>query len=405
MKEKVVITGITAITPLGNSLDCIYENLIKGISKLDYIKRYDVSGFNVRHGGVIDESILDTIEYPKDGNIQFKLFYYSLKKLLSNYDNYYNSERVGCIIGADPNTGAIEDYNILLNKNINTDIEEYVLNVNPTSLFYYASKDFNIEGPCFCNLGTCAASTQAIGDSVRLLRNKEVDMMITGGISSKLDPISLARLCRLGALEESKENIKENCSPFDKNRSGFTIGEGAILFTLEREADALKRNATIYAEVKGYGAALDGYSITDPDEEGKGMSLSMERALEDAGLKYTEVDYLNAHGTSTVKNDKCETIAIKNSFGEYSGKLDISSTKSMHGHLMTAAGAMETLVSILAINNNFIPPTINYKESDPECDLNYNANKGKFKEVNNVLTNSFGLGGQNSSLVISRYSK
>ena len=175
------------------------------------------------------------------------------------------------------------------------------------------------------------------------------------------------------------------------------------MFTLEREKDARKRNAKIYAELKGYGASMDGYSLTDPHEESLGMRLSMLRALSDARLSIWDIDYINAHGTATRKNDIYETLAIKQVFKEYSYKVDISSTKSMHGHLLTAGGAMEALVSIIAINYGFIPPTINYKTKDPECDLSYTTNKMKIKEINNVLSNSFGLGGINTSLIVSRY--
>jgi len=218
-----------------------------------------------------------------------------------------------------------------------------------------------------------------------------------------LDPIAIARLCRLNALELTKEDPSENCTPFDRRRAGFTIGEGSILFTLEREKDAVRRKARIFAEIKGYGAAMDGFSLTDPHEEALGMSLSMVRALEDADLSIRDIDYLNAHGTGTKKNDKYETLAIKNVFKEYAAQLHISSTKSMHGHLLTAGGAMELLACILSIQNEFIPPTIKYKEEDPECDLSYTPNKSKKKKLLHALTNSFGLGGINASLVVSKY--
>lgn len=229
--------------------------------------------------------------------------------------------------------------------------------------------------------------------------------MITGGGSSKLDPMSLARLCRLGALEPTKADCRENCSPFDLNRNGFTIGEGSVLFMLEREEDALRRHAPIYAEIQGYGSSLDGYSITDPHESSLGMILSMRRAIEDAGVPLDAIGYINAHGTGTPKNDKHETEAVKAVFGSLSGQLDISSTKSMHGHLMTAAGAMETLVTILSLNNGFIPPTINYRTPDPQCDLNYTPNIAKPADIETALTNSFGMGGQNASLVIAKYKR
>lgn len=419
MVDKIVITGISAITPMGNKLAEITDNLKKGKSCLNYISRYNVNSFPVRHGGIIDEKILNEIVYPFTmDNLHYKMFYYCTKQLYETYKNRYRPERIGCCIGADPHTCSNDEVKALIGQSIDADgnvnfnypesingkfDRQCILNFNPGLLFFHTGRDFNINGPTFCNLGTCSASSQAIGDAMNLLKMKEVDLMIAGGVSAKVDPISLTRLCRLEALEASKENIKENSSPFDKKRSGFTMSEGAILFLLERESDAQKRDASIYAEVKGYGAALDGFSITDPHEDSLGMIQAMENALMNAKLNIQDIDYINAHGTGTIKNDVFETLAIKKLFKEYSEKVSISSTKSMHGHLMSAAGSMEVLVSILAIQNKFIPPTINYKNPDPECDLNYTPNFAKDKEITNVLSNSFGLGGQNASLIISKY--
>lgn len=418
MKDKIVVTGVSAVTPLGNNLDAISKNLKEGKSGIGYVSRYNLEDFPVKHGGIIDIKDLDRIKYPYDGNLQFKLFYYCLNNLYSSFEGYYESAKSGCIIGTNPNIAALDDVKYLgemyrkirrqdyledTYKNSDETYTHKMMNMNPSLLLYYAAKDFHLNGPCFCNFGTCSASSQAIGDAYRLLKSGKVDLVVCGGISVNLDPISIARLCRLNALEHTKANASDNCSPFDKHRSGFTIGEGCILFILEREKDALERNAEIYAEVKGYGASMDGFSLSDPHEDALGMKLSMERALEDAKLTMKDIDYINAHGTGTKKNDKYETMAIKKVFKEYADGLDISSTKSMHGHLLTAGGAMEALVSIIGIKNNFIPPTIHYETPDPECDLCYTPNKSKSKQVTNILTNSFGLGGINASLVISKY--
>ncbi len=415
MTDKIVITGISAVTPLGNSLEEITKNLINGKSGMGYVTRYDLNGFPVRHGGVIDIQDLETIEYPYKENLQFKLFYYCLKKLNEEFKDSYEADRMGCIIGTNPNIATINDVQFLGDKYMKKKLSEYaedtqeeayankMININPSLLLYYAAKDFNINGPCLCNFGTCSASTQAIGDSYRLLKSGKIDLAVCGGISMNLDPIAIARLCRLNALELTKDDVTENCTPFDKRRAGFTIGEGAILFTLEREKDAINRNAKIFAELKGYGAAMDGFSLTDPHGEALGMSLSMIRALEDAKLSIQDIDYINAHGTGTKKNDKYETMAIKKVFNEYINQVNISSTKSMHGHLLTAGGAMELLACIMGIKNEFIPPTINYILEDPECDLSYTPNESKNKKLLNVLTNSFGLGGINASLVVSKY--
>lgn len=411
MKDKIVITAVSAVTPLGNSVELITEKLLNGISGIELITRYDLNDFPVKHGGQADISILDNIEYPvANPNLQFKLFYYCVSKLFSSFNHNYSCEKIGCALGTDPNTSTVEDIENLF-KRYNDSIDEKYYNfdtskldnINPSFLMYHLSKDFGVNGPCLCNLGTCSASTQAIGTAYRLLQNRTVDMMIAGGVSSKIDPISIARLCRLKALENTRENVRENCKPFDKKREGFTISEGCVLFIMERECDALKRGAEILCEVSGYGAALDGFSITDPHDEAKGMVLSMKRAIEDSYATADNIDYINAHGTATVKNDLYETKAIKQVFGKKAYKVDISSTKSMHGHMMTAAGAMEVLVCMIAINNGIVPPTINYCSLDEECDLNYTPNVSKKMEINHALTNSFGLGGQNASLIISKY--
>lgn len=413
MRSKIVVTGISAITPLGDQLDSITANLRAGHSGIRLIERYQVGSLPVKHAAMIDESVLNGIQYPVPGNLIFKLFYSCVKELLetSSPGSFYAPERISMMVGTDPNTSTAEDLQYLYaygdgEQPASGPMDLGTLFANhPSYMYYHAARDFGIGGPCTANFGTCAASAQAIGDAMLTLRAGDADAVITGGVSSKLDPMSLARLCRLGALEPTKADCRENCSPFDLNRNGFTIGEGSVLFLLEREEDALRRQAPIYAEIQGYGSSLDGYSITDPHESSLGMILSMERAIADAGVPLEAIGYINAHGTGTPKNDKHETEAIKAVFGALSGQLDISSTKSMHGHLMTAAGAMETLVTILGLGHGFIPPTINYRTPDPQCDLNYTPNVAKSSDIRAALTNSFGMGGQNASLVVARYKR
>jgi 3-oxoacyl-[acyl-carrier-protein] synthase II len=415
--DRIVITGISAVTPIGNDIHTIEKNLTSGYSGIKLVTRYNLDGFLVRHGAIIDESILDTITYPIKGNLQFKLFYFGLKKLLSDFPE--RLDRVGCFIGFDPNASCVDDvadlmkytnmgsadkFSVSYSEELrNTLNAQFLINFNPSLLMYHGARDFGFSGPCMFNLGTCSASTQAIGDAYRMLSTGSVDKMIAGGVSTKIDPISIARLCRLEALEETKVNCTENCTPFDKRRSGFTLGEGVVLFMLERESDALKRNATIYSVISGYGTSTDCHSVTDPHPEALGMYLAMQRALEDASLSSSDIDYVNAHGTGTPKNDKFETMAIKKLLKETAYSVNISSTKSMHGHMMTAAGAMEVLVSTIAINGSFVPPTINYCQVDPDCDLNYTPNVSKTKSIRHALSNSFGMGGQNAALIISKY--
>ncbi|MCM3135797.1 beta-ketoacyl-[acyl-carrier-protein] synthase family protein [Paenibacillus polysaccharolyticus] len=401
MKERVVITRVSALTPIGNNLDEIKRNLYNGCSGINYISRFNTDDFAVKHAGEIELQELGTISYPEEMNIQGKMFYYTLTNLLSKLELPYAKDRIGCLIGTDPNIASLSNLEQLFGSNDELKVND-INATNPMSLLYYASKYFNIHGPSFCNLGTCSASTQAIGSAYKMIKNKDIDAAIVGGISSKIDPISVARLSRLDALEETQDNLKDNCRPFDKNRRGFTMSEGCVLFLLESETNARKRKAEILGVVSGYGAALDGYSITDPHIDSKGMVLSMQRALEDSGIEYNQVDYINAHGTGTIKNDLYETKAIKQVFKEKAYKMDISSTKSMHGHLMTAAGAMEVLVCLLAIKHKFVPPTIHLQDADENCDLFYNPKNKKDKNIEHAISNSFGLGGQNASLVISK---
>ena len=287
MSSKIVVTGMSAVTPLGNTIEKIGNNLKNGRSGIGYINRFDSEGFPVKHGGIIDLRELDEIKYPYEGNLQFKLFYYCLNKLYANFKGCYLPEKTSCIVGTNPNIAALDDVEYLGEKYLKIGKKESYLdsvndiihckalmNMNPSLLLYYAAKDFYVNGVSSCNFGTCAASSQAIGDAYHLLKSMTTDIVICGGISLCLDPIAIARLSRLNALEMTKDNVTENCSPFDKHRAGFTIGEGCILFTLEREEDARKRNAKIFAEIKGYGASMDGFSLTDPHEESLGMRLS-----------------------------------------------------------------------------------------------------------------------------------
>lgn len=404
--SNIVITGVSAVTPIGNTIEEITKSLKEGKSGIDYITKYNASDFLVKHAGEVNKNKIKQSKTLYE-NTTLQFFQHCLSELFQNLDTEYRKDRMGCFIGTDPNIAIPNDYGLMidqyLNQHPNQSGKDLMQNINPMKLLYYASKHFQIHGPSMCNLGTCSASAQSLGTAYKMLKNKQVDIAIAGGVSSKIDPFTVTRLSRLDALEETKEKLKDNCKPFDMERKGFTISEGCVLFILEREEDALERNATILATLKGYGAALDGFSITDPHQDAFGMSLSMKRAIADANLGLQEIDYINAHGTGTPKNDKYETMAIKKVFKEYAYSLDISSTKSMHGHLMTAAGAMEVLVGIIAIKNSFIPPTINYNTLDEDCDLSYTPNRAKEKKVINVLSNSFGLGGQNASLIISKY--
>jgi len=426
--EKIFITGVGAITPIGGNLASIYQNLYKGVSGVGFLHDSVFETLSVRHAGIVKDDYFYETKlnfWRKFKNRSVAMLFYAAEQAIrmSGDLSIYSSDRKSCILGCEPSSPflfdemhntvqyyddsiKLIDWSMATNKRIaytNNDLIES--GVFPHLVLAKLLHFIQASGSSYLNLATCAASSQSIGEAFNLLKSHETDVVISGGWSSKLDPISIARLIRVGALAETDRKAELISRPFDKNRNGFTIGEGAIVFVLERKKTALERGATPLAELAGYGASLDGYSITDPREDGYGMILAIQRSLKSASIDSNSIDYINAHGTSTKKNDVAETNAINHVFGSnHNNEYSLSSTKSSHGHLISAAGAMESLVSILSIRNNFVPPTINYTNHDPECYLNYTPNKSVDKQVNVVLSNSFGLGGQNSCLIFKKVS-
>lgn len=259
------------------------------------------------------------------------------------------------------------------------------------------------KGPNSCVATACASAAHAIGDSCRIIQRSEAEIMIAGGAEAAITPLGVGGFCAMKALSTRNDEPKKASRPFDKGRDGFVIGEGAGIVVLENLEHALRRGAHIYGEVVGYGMSGDAYHITAPAPEGEGAARSMELALKDANLEPESVDYINAHGTSTPLNDKFETMAIKTVFGEHAKRVAISSTKSMIGHLLGAAGGVELIACLLAMERSLIPPTINYEEPDPECDLDYVPNRARKTEVKVAMSNSLGFGGHNATLLVKRY--
>ena len=259
--------------------------------------------------------------------------------------------------------------------------------------------ELGARGPNFGVVSACATATHAIGESLRMIRDGEADVMICGGSEAAITPLSYAGFCSMKAMSTNNENPQKSSRPYDLNRDGFIMGEGAGILVIESLEHARARGARIYCELAGYAASCDAYHITSPDPEGKGLSLAMRRAVSDAGLQPEGIDYINAHGTSTPYNDKFETLAIKKVFGEHARKVHISSTKSMTGHLLGAAGGVEAIISVKAIETGEVPPTINYETPDPECDLDYTPNVKRQADIKAVLSDNLGFGGQNAALV------
>lgn len=261
----------------------------------------------------------------------------------------------------------------------------------------------NLKGPNFASVTACATANNAIGESFRIIQREDADVMFTGGTEAAVTPLSFAGFCSMRAMSTRNDELQRACRPFDKDRDGFVMGEGAGILVLESLSHALKRNAYIYAEIVGFGMSSDACDMVHPAEGGEGAAKAMQFALQDAQIDPESVDYINAHGTSTPAGDVAETIAIKTVFGAHANQLALSSTKSMTGHLLGAAGAIELIASVCAIENSYIPPTINYETPDPDCDLDYVPNQGRPADIQVAMSNAFGFGGHNTSIAIRKY--
>ncbi|GAB6066358.1 beta-ketoacyl-ACP synthase II [Aquifex pyrophilus] len=412
MKRRVVITGIGAVTPLGTGVKKFWENLVKGVSGIDYIKSFnpDDYGIPVKIAAEVKdfnpEEFMDKKEARKASRfVQFAIA--AVKEALDDsglLESEYDPYRVGVIIG----TGIgglkdIEDQTLILK-------EKGARRVSPFFIPYGISNmasglvaiRWGFKGPNYCVTSACATGNHAIGDAFRLIQKGDIDVAIAGGTEAAITPLGVAGFASMKALSTRNDEPQKASRPFDRDRDGFVMGEGAGILILEEYERAKKRGAKIYAELVGYGATDDAYHITSPHECGEGAYECMRLALEDAGIKPEEVDYINAHGTSTPLNDKTETMAIKQLFGEHAYRLKISSNKSMIGHLLGAAAAVEAVATVKTIETGIIPPTINLENPDPECDLDYVPNKAVEYPVRVALSNAFGFGGTNATLVFKK---
>jgi len=428
MKRRVVITGMGAVTPLGNSVRELYENQLAGRSGVDYIKHFDASKFPTKiaaelKGFELSAFVKDPSRWKHAGpNAHFAAAaaQQALQDANLLADTKVERARFGVYLGSGE---GIQDFNHMttlisaaFRKETNSvDSSEFIrlgigrfdaqreyeqeMHTTPAHLAEY----FDLEGPNYNCLTACAASSQALGEAVELIRDDEADLMMSGGSHSMIHPYGVTGFNLLTALSTQNEHPRKASRPFDANRSGFVMGEGAGMLILEELDHARKRGARILAELTGYGSTADAFRLTDSHPEGRGAIACMREALNDAKLKPEAIGYINAHGTSTQVNDRVESMAIKQVFGAQAYKVPISSSKSMLGHLIAAAGAVELITSIMTILRGVIPPTINYETHDPECDLDYVPNTARHKKVDHVLSNSFGFGGQNVSLVVSRF--
>lgn len=411
--RRVVITGIGIISPVGNNIAESWSTIKSGKSGTARITRFDASEFYSQIAGEVKNyntfDYFDKKEAKKyDPYIQFALIAAEEAIKDANFElTDSEKEKTGIYIGSG--IGGIST--IEINK-------ELLLEKGPTrvSPFFLAaaianlasgqvSIKYGLRGPNLANVTACATSTHSVGDSFRIIQRGDADIMIAGGSEYPITPLGIAGFSVIRALSSRNHEPEKASRPFDKQRDGFVIAEGAAILVLEDLEHALKRNAKIYAEIVGYGFRGDAYHSTAPDPQGDGAYRTMNAAIVDAEIKPEDIGYINAHGTSTPLNDKFETLAIKRLLGEHAYKINISSTKSMTGHMLGATGGAEAIFTILSIYNSFIPPTINYEYPDEDCDLNYTPNKGIKKEIEFALSNSFGFGGTNGSLIFKKFSR
>ena len=410
-KRRVVITGVGAVTPLAVGTEQSWQALCQGKSGVARITRFDPSNFRSQIAAEIKdfhpEDFLDKKRVRRtDPFIHYALiaaqFALDDSRLIINNSN---ADRVGVVVGSCAGGMTTYEKNLQL---LQTDgprsvspffITGFVANMAAGEI----SIVFQARGPSKCVVSACATGNHAIGDAFRLIQYGEADAMITGGSEAYIMPTGTAGLDRMGALSQRNDAPEKASRPFDKDRDGFVLGEGAGIIILEELGSAIKRGARIYAEIVGYGANIDGSHITAPDYESQ--AKCMKSALNDAGISANAIDYINAHGTSTPLNDASETKAIKAALGKHSSEIPVSSNKSMMGHLLGAAGAVEAIFTALTIRDSIIPPTINYNTPDPECDLDYVPNVARKAEVNTALSNSFGFGGFNASLIFQKFSQ
>jgi len=425
MRRRVVITGLGCITPLGTEVHTVWEGLKQGASGVGYTSIFDASRFPTRISAEVhDWDVSDVGEDPEVWKLRGRHTRFAAgaaKKAVADsgiLDRPLDPARFGVYLGSGEGqqdfqcfarmmtralAGGEFDMGLFTKAGLEWLHPTIELEQEPNMPAGHLAALFNAQGPNANCLTACAASSQAIGEAVEIIRRADADVMLSGGTHSMIHPFGVTGFNLLTALSTNNEQPTKASRPFDRDRDGFVLGEGAAMVVLEELEHARARGAQIHGEVTGYGSTADAYRITDTHPEGRGATRCIKLALEDAGLNPDQIHYINAHGTSTSVNDKVETLAIKKAFGEQAYKIPISSTKSMMGHLIAAAGATELIVSLMAIRDGVLPPTINYETPDPDCDLDYIPNTARQVPCQHALSNSFGFGGQNITLIVSQF--
>lgn len=410
MKKRVVVTGIGSISPVGNDVETAWGNIVAGKSGIGPLTRLNPDDFSVKVAAEVTDFNIEKFIEIKDARKMDRFTHFALASALMAVkdaglvidDN--NAHRIGVWIGSG--IGGMEtfekQYEIFQKRGYRRVSPFFVPMMIPDMATGQVSIFLGAKGVNSCTVTACATGTNSIGDAFKVIQRGDADAMIAGGTEAPITQMSVAGFCANKALSTNPDPNTAS-RPFDLNRDGFVIGEGAGVLILEELDHALNRGADIYAEIVGYGSTGDAYHITAPAPGGEGGARAMKLALEDAGMKPEDIDYINAHGTSTPYNDEFETNAVKQVFGEHAYKLGISSTKSMTGHLLGAAGGVEAIYSVLAIKDGIMPPTINYETPDPKCDLDYVVNEARKRDLKGVLSNSLGFGGHNATIAFKKY--
>lgn len=411
MVKRVVITGMGVLSPVGNGVEQFWQSLLAGKNGIARITRFDPTDYATQIAGEVKD--FDPTMYidKKEAKRMDRCTQYAIAASKMAIDDsglnleQENLDRIGTMIGTG--IGGMdtlhEQYRTLFEKGPGRISPFFVPMMIANMPSGQTSITFGLKGPCSCVVTACATGTNSIGDAFRSIQRGDADVMVAGGTEAAVSPAAVAGFCAMKAMSTRNDEPEKASRPFDLERSGFIMGEGAGVVILESLDHALARGAKIYAEIAGYGVSADAYHITAPAPEGVQAAKCMKMAIADSGLEPAAVDYINAHGTSTPLNDKNETLAIKSLFGDHAYKLSVSSIKSMTGHLLGAAGGVEAIATALTVQNDIIPPTINYDTPDPELDLDYVPNQAKQKTVDVALSNSFGFGGHNATILIKKY--
>ena len=411
MGRKVVVTGIGMISPLGTGTEKTWKGLIDGISGIGKITQFDPMGFPCQIAGEVQDFEVDRFIEIKEQKKMDRFIHLGIAAAIMAMDDSKleitkdNAERVGVIVGSGMGgLSSIERYHsVILEKGPKKVTPFFIPMVIINLAAGQIAIRFGVKGPNLAVATACASGTHSIGDAFRIIQRGEVDAMIAGGTEAVISPLGVGGFTAMRALSTRNSEPERASRPFDKDRDGFVMGEGAGILILEEMEHAVNRGARIYAELIGYGMSGDAYHFTTPSPNGEGAARCMQAALMDSGSKPEEINYINAHGTSTKYNDELETAAIRKIFGKHAYKLAVSSTKSMTGHLLGASGGLEGVITVLSIFNNIAPPTINLDNPDPECDLDYVPHKARLMDISVAMSNSFGFGGTNASIVFRKY--